>query len=380
MSESSRRIDRYGKKYSWIAFHELAGIRQDLGLMDVPWRRFSERTSEVDIDPSFPAPTEKERLFSEDWLNGPQKLLRKWIAQGPVPNASPLLRRETVLGQRGPWIALDGYITQQDKTRGRDIFCFVRAFLAPKKDANALARALKKQSMRGRWLPEKPNEIYAFAGEFPWCSSFGSYPQTVLRFVTERKVIEVMRPRGVALTGKSVESMREALALLRTGKPLPNGFIDASANVKLKRVPVREVREKAVEYKVVIPVCDFHWEGPTIDDEPTGGVFLAKHLAKDMNLRWIPPTRDVADAAGRRATCQTDYGDHSRDNRQTMFFIREDLLQDYLRRKKQVLIWVSWGERGISRSLIKDFEKHREEYGEPFKVFHTVKRLRSTVY
>lgn len=379
MSDSSQRMDRYGKKYSWIAYYELAGVRHDLGLLNVSYWDQSERTSKVDIDPSFPVPRQNEKLFSDNWLSGAQKTLPKWISKGPIPDTTPLLRRKVVLGQKGPWIALDGFITQQDKTKGRDIFCFIRAFLAPRKDAKALAQALKKQSMRGRWLPEKPREIYAFAGEFPWCSSFGVYPHSTLRFVTERRVRKVMRPRGVNFDGESSQRMREVLALLRAGKPFPKSFIRSSVGASLERVPVMEVHEKAVEYKVLIPVCDFQWEGPTIDDEPSSGVFLAKHLAKDLDLRWIPSTYDVADAEGRRATCQTNYGEHSRDDRQTMFFFREDLLLDYLQRKKQVLIWVSWGEREISHNLIKDFEKHREEFTEPFKVFHTVKVFRPTV-
>ena len=34
----STKAERYGKKYSWIAFYEVAGYRQDLGLLpSSPW-------------------------------------------------------------------------------------------------------------------------------------------------------------------------------------------------------------------------------------------------------------------------------------------------------------------------------------------------------
>jgi hypothetical protein len=59
------KIDRYGKKYSWIALYELAGFRQDNNLLP---ERYSDepRIRYADIDPSFPDPAQgyevKDRL------------------------------------------------------------------------------------------------------------------------------------------------------------------------------------------------------------------------------------------------------------------------------------------------------------------------------
>ena len=46
------KTDRYGKKYSWTAFFELAGFRQDLGLLGEVSEE--QRLHNVNIDPSFP--------------------------------------------------------------------------------------------------------------------------------------------------------------------------------------------------------------------------------------------------------------------------------------------------------------------------------------
>ena len=50
--DDAEKTDRYGKKYSWIAFYELAGFRQDNGLL----RDYYDdvRVLNADIDPSFP--------------------------------------------------------------------------------------------------------------------------------------------------------------------------------------------------------------------------------------------------------------------------------------------------------------------------------------
>ena len=51
-SADGGKTDRYGKKYSWIAFYELAGLRQDKNLL--PDYYDDLRISDADIDPSFP--------------------------------------------------------------------------------------------------------------------------------------------------------------------------------------------------------------------------------------------------------------------------------------------------------------------------------------
>ena len=53
------KTERYGKKYSWIAYFEMYGIRFDEGALP---EYAGERTSDVDIDPSFPSPLRRGRL------------------------------------------------------------------------------------------------------------------------------------------------------------------------------------------------------------------------------------------------------------------------------------------------------------------------------
>lgn len=226
--------------------------------------------------------------------------------------------------------------------------------------------------MRGRWPPEKPSEGYAYAGEFPWCSTFGVDHTTRLRFVVERTMVPVMRPRPVIEDFASAKAVGEALELLKKGQsPSPELIVRVALLGKTKLVPTQEVREKTAEFTVTIPVCDFHWQGATIDDMNVSGVMLAKPIAQTLDLRWIPGTHDVADVHGRRATFNMRFGTEF-GNRQEAFFIREDVFANYLRRTKQVLVWVSRGERRFTHHWVNHVQRNREEFGEPFKVFHTV--------
>jgi hypothetical protein len=49
-SNEAGKIDRYGKKYSWIVFFELAGYREDNGLLHEFFTKH-DRIPEADIDP-----------------------------------------------------------------------------------------------------------------------------------------------------------------------------------------------------------------------------------------------------------------------------------------------------------------------------------------
>ena len=67
-SADGGKTDRYGKKYSWIAFYELAGFRQDNDLLPDYDDRL--RISDADIDPSFPDDQQPYNLVKEDFFRG----------------------------------------------------------------------------------------------------------------------------------------------------------------------------------------------------------------------------------------------------------------------------------------------------------------------
>ena len=155
-ASDKKKTDRYGKKYSWIAFFEMSGLLHDQGVLE-DWR---ERTSFVDIDPIFPERVTKGHLIDTDFLGDPEMDMKEWIKHGPLPNVHLYLRLGEVLQVKGPWIALDGFVNQQDESRGRKSFCFIRSFLVSNQDAASFLDHLSHQDPGGRWLPEKPEVIY----------------------------------------------------------------------------------------------------------------------------------------------------------------------------------------------------------------------------
>ena len=95
-------IERYGKKYSWIAFFEMYGLRHSRGLL--PKWYDHDRPSYIDIDPSFPLPPRAWLPQLDDPLSrGPEDVV-DWVSRGPKPDYGGILKLEEIDGIPGPWL------------------------------------------------------------------------------------------------------------------------------------------------------------------------------------------------------------------------------------------------------------------------------------
>jgi hypothetical protein len=75
------KIDRYGKKYSWIAFFEMYGVRLDTGQLS---EYDGERPSDADIDLSFPESPKTLQPVLADLFSGSPTEPRKWLSTRPI--------------------------------------------------------------------------------------------------------------------------------------------------------------------------------------------------------------------------------------------------------------------------------------------------------
>lgn len=72
----SDKIDRFGKKYSWIAYYEVAGILQDNALIYDEYDKW--RPAGIDIDPTFPTESKEIDEFFLDIL-GKDSTMENWL-------------------------------------------------------------------------------------------------------------------------------------------------------------------------------------------------------------------------------------------------------------------------------------------------------------
>lgn len=323
----SGKTDRYGKKYSWIAFFEMYGVREDHRQLP-DWRQ-GERTSDCDLDPSFPSsPREWKPRLPRPFQNSPVKPA-EWLVEGPAPNYRNLLHRRTVDRQHGPWILLEGYITQAGD-HDREVFTFLRSVLVDERYFERLRELIEQEVYLGNSrIPEPPSDYYTYMGEIPWSTRYGP---------------DLRNGRGVAR------------------RQIDRAFLGYE-NGRWTGIPVE------------VPVRRWAWESYHSELTQAGTVtFPAPAICDALGLVNHGDALDLRDPAGRIATLYREwpnenggfFGSH-------LLYIRDELIRQYLKQTRQRLVWVPWGERTLHHELLNrtkdpDVHKarryHQDNYGE----------------
>ena len=307
----SRRVpktDRYGKKYSWIAFFEMYGLRLDEGTLS-EWR-VGQRSSDADIDPSFPEPARiwQPPLATDLFTTSPAEA-RAWIADGPTPDYNHLLTPDEVDGHPGPWVLLNGFIEQSSENDARRVFTFLRGLLVEHNEAEKLIVAFDQIEYPGNIaLPDPNDEYYVYAGEIPWSQRFGS------------------SLRGH--DGKAKRDLRRAFEVHDGTRWLPG-------------TPVE------------LPVYTYNWESYHSALNQVSDITVpAPVLCQLLQLSNRQGEWDLYDREGRVATTYREFKADADTVRSDLLYLRADLMAAYLAHSEQSLVWFLWGERGFEYRTI----------------------------
>ena len=325
------RVERYGKKYSWIAFFEMYGLRLSRGLL--PSWNDQDRPSQADIDPSFP-------LQPRDWLpelddplsRGPEDVVG-WVSHGPRPDYENILELDRIDGILGPWILLDGYIEKRKEDDNRSLFTFLRCILANPSELQQLLREYDRWAYPGNHaIPDPICYSNTFAGEIPWSARF-AYPLCARGGASERQVVRAFASHGSH----------------------PKAGVPAE-----------------------LPVAQFLWESSadsSVNDVLTATV-PSPALCERLGLVNHARQFDLYDHYGGLASICIF---RSQDQIRARFvYIRKDLMNRYTTETAQDLAWLVWGERtphpgaptklidGIPRSVYSSYAHiHKQSYLRP---------------
>ena len=294
----STKAERYGKKYAWIAFYEVAGYRQDLGLLP----RGEERISDADIDPSFPERPESKLIFTDPWIKH-ESTVRDWLYSNYQPAVEDHLLMRSLNGLNGPWVMIDGYVNRRSK--GKNIFAFFDGLLVQKNDTKRLIKLLTQIGYPGNLaIPRPEEEHYTFAGEIPWADTWRSEEWD----------------KSIRLNGEEVQ--------------------------------------------VELAVRDYAWESYHSNENRLGGAsFPTKALANELKLHvQIPAITMAGERSSTPATIPIRAGE-AYYNTESILFLRQDLLDRYLRHHKLDLIMFVWGERRADYLASEGTEEARSAEG-----------------
>ncbi|MET3999980.1 hypothetical protein [Marinobacterium sp. MBR-109] len=321
MGSDRYKVDRYGKKYSWIAYFEMWGVRNAKGLLD-EWRK--GRPSDVDIDPTFPPEAVCIDLQLPDLFSGQPTDTGDWVVNGPRPDYGNILEITEIEGLTGPWVVLDGFLEQNSHDDDRQIFTFFRGVLVDRGEVDRLCTLFTDLEYPGNSaIPEEPTYYYTYAGEMPLHSIPG-------------------QPASDEQEGNGYEYMVSADHWSNNG------------------------------VAVNIPVQKYNWESyHSALNQSSGAKLPSKRLCEAFSLRYHANQWDLHDTSG-VASLYREVGKDDSHISGSFSYLRSDLLNSYLTESGQALVWLIWGERGFHyRSAgVRNLYKHCERNQHIHKCAH----------
>lgn len=169
--------ERYGKKYGWIAYFELAGRRhsQD-ALRTTAWSTY--RGISPDVDPTFPKEPDQLSVQIPSWSSeGSELPTAEWLRAGAVGVPPELLRPKNLDGFDSDFLLIEGHLEHKSES-GRKVWGFARTFLVDGEEADSVLEFLSSEEYLGNDLiPRCPSPGDCFAGEMPWSRNFEIAPE-----------------------------------------------------------------------------------------------------------------------------------------------------------------------------------------------------------
>lgn len=342
-ARDEHKVDRYGKKYAWIAYFEMWGERE--ATRTLPDSRWGERTADCGIDPSFPKPPPDWTPPIPDLFGDLRISTEAWVDGSFTPAWHPLLVVPQINGHQGDWVLLEGFVRGVNEDYDRELFAFLRGVFVPRQEVRRLRAKFFRSDYPGNSeIPEGATEYYLFAGEAGRRTNYarhllqrnGCYRRQVEeafdRYVTIKKSERSSRPEiKVSLVSSAGEQTRQSFVAL-FGPP-----------VRTRHVP---------GVRLELPSIHFGWESYHSEHNDFSGFDLpAPSLIQRLDLASKNREIDFYDTSGMPGTLYRAAGDAWKSNRHSLLYARADLLRGYLVRTRQVLVWCNWGERDWLRKL-----------------------------
>lgn len=193
----ANKPERIGKKYQWIAYHEiLALVADNFEFLGDEWNNKKERYEGTwqlnyirDIDPSCILLKTNEAIANKDtwWL---QYQYNSWNLEinnlDWLKKSSDLPTLDTFFDVENPddlsrWLVLEGFynwiedIPSDENTYEnprRELWYMLKSYIVKKEDADKVYNWAMQQNFAGRWMPESHEQTSIFLGEYFWSQAF----------------------------------------------------------------------------------------------------------------------------------------------------------------------------------------------------------------
>jgi len=350
-SDNPGQVDRYGKKYSWIAYFELYGYRQDRGLLD-EWDD-ETRPSDCDIDPSFPNFPNSNWIVKRNLIHNPSSDINNWIKAAKCPGLNTIIKRKNIFDIEGPWILLNGALKQVNDKACREHSIWLHGQMINSRDINKVD--LDKFTLREiQDFSHSKTSTYTFAGEVSWNKSWPRNGKEVYNLKIgekEKKVIdkelvilengEELRPHRRNEVLKNIVELGDNLAKIEKYLLKNNLHIFERSSERI----VKDSIFKRIKY--LTPVRIYNWESYHCAINPGQYIHVpAREIIDFAKLKIELPQWDFIDPTGKKGIIVNNAGEQYRTG-EKLVYIREDILKRFLKKYKYELVWFVSGERQV---------------------------------
>lgn len=321
-SDDNGKIDRYGKKYSWIAYFELYTLLLDRGkLKDYNGEILLMRDSNVDIDPSFPETLRPIEYSDEVLVNDLVSNVdddNAWVKISLDLFNTSLQSHRPLLDDVQTWVPLFSRIDQKNAVDNwtRDVFIHMSSALINEDDLKEMSSFLSVNEDISYRLFENISNTYLYAGEVPW--------STQMNTTDFNDFFEIYKKNS-------------------------------------------ESREGSLRVKLEPFVYETHWEDYHSLITPNKDMITPiKDLCDYFGLSVAPQSSNMIDAEG-TVISKTFLAEGHPNSKNTHLYIRQDKLDEYLKARNLRMITILWSEKrlfskGISNVMKMDADRDYREY------------------
>lgn len=336
LHNDSDKVDRFGKKYSWIAYYEVAGILQDNGLIYDEYDKW--RPAGIDIDPTFPTESAEIDTFFLDIL-GKDSSMDNWLNETAEFNFGPKLcvNHNSSENITEEFVCLYGYMSVEDKSIDRSRFAFIRPLIIKTENLDKFVDCLQDEELSPHNLLDVKDNFSCSAGEMSIFNQATYSNWGEMSFKTPHDEIYNAYIEMDAILKSYLEDNSELD---------PEGKLD-----KLTEV----INSESFDIEILVPTMNYC---VSFDCSIGPCMTLSKEIIISENLYFIPRTFDLQDSNGKLAFYNVT-GSLDEDKSQHYSYLRRDILDKFLKKHDLSMIWFIWGEKDHSgRPLL--FKKYSQ--------------------
>lgn len=303
-------VERYGKKYSWIAYYELAGQLSD----DDKLEYYGEGRFVVDIDPFFPDKVENSELGIHEFLSDESVATKDWILEAELPDLSNIIYLNEA---KQDWVILYGVVSEESKKLNRNFYCLIDTVFVSDQSLNQLQEHIADKR-KIDW-PKKNSSHSVYSGEL--------YCEALNRFTGNSEIrIEI---------GYETQTYEQPELKINNKVYIKGGTFE-------HKVPIIN------NLNTLSTTISYYWENSHSSKESNSRQALAPWIVKELGLRFSPSEFTYLDNNGEIAVLNINLKGDTYSNHRDLIYLRKDLFEELGKQHGMKPIKRIFGEKGYA--------------------------------